>query len=180
MFRRNRFGITAALLCHLVLASSVVTSQLLPAARPDSPPASSPQQAPPSPQAGPGSWEPVTIKARQQEKTGDVYKLHGDAEVYYRKWVLRADEATYDDATGEVIATGHLTLDGGPHDEHIVATHGRYNVRSETGTFYDVVGTTGLRLQGNKAVLTSSNPFAYTGKVVDKLGPNITSSTTVP
>jgi LPS-assembly protein len=170
MFRRNRFGITAALLCHLVLASSVVTSQLLPAARPGSPPASSPQQAPPNPQAGPG-WEPVTIKARQQEKTGDVYKLHGEAEVDYRKWVLRADEATYDDTTGEVTATGHLTLDGGPHDEHIVATHGRYNVRSETGTFYDVVGTTGLRLQGNRAVLTSSNPFAYTGKVVEKLGP---------
>jgi len=174
MFRRNRLGITAALLCHLVLAPSVVTSQLLPAEQPGSAPATPPPQSSPSnPPARPGSREAVTIKAREQEKAGDVYKLRGDAEVDYRKWVLRTDEATYDDTTGEVVASGHLTLDGGPHDEHIVASHGHYNVRSETGTFYDVVGTSGVHIQSRSVVLTSSNPFVFTGKVVDKLGPEV-------
>ena len=174
MFRRNRLGITAALVCHLVLASSVVTCQLPPATPSGSTAAvPSAEAAPPNPPVGRGYGENVTIKAREQEKTGDVYKLHGDAEVYYRNWVLRADEATYDDVTGEVIASGHLMLDGGPHDEHIVATHGRYNVRSETGVFYDVAGTSGVRVHGRNVVLTSSNPFAFTGKVVDKLGPEL-------
>ena len=168
MFRRNRFGITAALLCHLVLASSVVTSQLLPAAPPGAAPAIPPAQASPlSPPARPNEGEAVTIKAREQEKAGDVYKLHGEAEVDYRNWVLRADEATYDDVTGEVIASGHLTLDGGRHDEHIVASHGHYNVRSETGTFYDAVGTSGVRVHGRSVVLTSSSPFAFTGPIAN-------------
>jgi LPS-assembly protein len=172
MFRRNRFGITAALICHLVLASSVVTSQLLPAAQSDSGAGTpSTQPSPPNPPVRRG--EEVTIKAREQERAGDVYKLHGDAEVVYRKWVLRADEATYDDTTGEVTASGHLMLDGGPHDEHIVASHGHYNVRSDTGVFYDVAGTSGVHVQGRNVVLTSSNPFAFTGKVVDKLGPEV-------
>jgi len=152
MFRRNRFGITAAFICHLVLAPSLVTSQLRP------------------PRAGKGAEE-VTIKAREQEKSGDLYKLRGDAEVDYRNLVIRADEATYDDSTDEVTASGHVTLDGGPHDEHIVADHGQYNVRTETGKFYDVVGTSGVRFHGANLVLTSSNPFAFTGRMVEKTGP---------
>jgi len=157
MFRRNRFGITAALVCHLVLSSSIVTSQLLPSS-----PASSGGRPP----------EPVTIKAREQEKSGDIYKLHGDVEVDFRNLVVRGDEATYNADTGELIASGHLTLDGGPHDEHIVASHGRYNVQTETGEFYDVVGTSGVRFHGPNIVLTSSNPFTFSGAVVEKTGPD--------
>ncbi len=154
MFRRNRFGITAALVCHLVLAPSLVTSQLHP------------------PPPGEGAEE-VTIKAREQEKLGDLYKLRGEAEVDYRNLVLRADEASYDAATGEVTASGHLTLDGGLHDEHIVASHGQYNIRTQTGKFYDVIGTSGTRFQGRKVTLTSSNPFTFTGQMVEKTGPEV-------
>jgi LPS-assembly protein len=158
MFRRNRLSITAALACHLVLTSCLVTSQLLPA-------------QPAGGSARPS--EPVTIKAQEQEKSGDIYKLRGNAEVDFRKFVLRADEATYDASTDEVTASGHLTLDGGPHDEHIVASHGQYNVRSETGKFYDVIGTSGVRFHGSNVVLTSSNPFTFTGKIVEKTAPEV-------
>jgi len=163
MFRRNRLGITAAFVCHLVLAHSVVTSQLLPAA---------PQLAPSVPPP-PRPREEVTIKAREQEKSGDIYKLRGDAEIDYRARVLRADEVTYDDSTGEATATGHVTLDGGPHDEHIVASHGQYNVWTETGKFYDVIGTSGIRFQGRRAMLTSTSPFSFTGRMVEKTGPEV-------
>jgi LPS-assembly protein len=158
MFRRNRLGITAALICHLVLASSVVTSQLLPATQPAS-------------SAPAGRGEEVIIKAREQEKSGDVYKLRGEVEIDFRNLVLRGDKVTYDAATGEITASGHLTLDGGPHDEHITASHGEYNARTQTGKFYDVVGTSGVRFQGHNVVLTSSNPFTFTGKIVEKTGP---------
>lgn len=158
MLRRNRLGTTAALVCHLVLTSSVVTSQLLPA-----PPGS----------GGTRPSEPVTIKAQEQEKSGDVYKLRGNAEVDFRKLVLRADEATYDASTGEVSARGHVTLDGGPYDEHIVASHGSYNVQTATGKFYDVIGTSGVRFQGRNVILTSTNPFSFTGKIVEKTAPEV-------
>src|ERR1700722_3945684 len=108
------------------------------------------------------------ICAIEQEKDGDIYKLHHDAEIHYRSYILRADEMTYDSDSGESTATGHLTLDGGPNDDHIKASHGTYNLTAETGRFYDATGTTGLRFRGHRMVLTSSAPFAFTGKMVEK------------
>src|SRR5208337_887481 len=70
-------------------------------------------------------------------------------------------------------ASGHLTLDGGPHDEHIVASHGQYNVWTETGKFYDVIGTSGIRFQGRSTILTSTSPFTFTGRMVEKTGPEV-------
>ena len=46
---------------------------------------------------------------------------------------------------------------GGPNDDHIKASHGTYNLTAETGRFYDVTATTGLRFQGKAVVLTSAS-----------------------
>jgi LPS-assembly protein len=112
------------------------------------------------------------ICAIQQEKDGALYKLHGDAEIHYRSYVLRADEVTYNSDTGDATGAGHFTLDGGPNDDHIKASHGTYNLTSETGRFYDVTATTGLRFQGTRVVLTSTAPFAFSGKLVEKTSPD--------
>jgi LPS-assembly protein len=114
----------------------------------------------------------ATICADQQEKAGNVYKLHGNAEVHYRTYVLRADEVTYDSDSGEATASGHFSLEGGPNDDHIKASHGNYNLTAETGRFYDVSATTGLRFIGKRAVLTSTAPFAFSGKIVEKSSPD--------
>jgi LPS-assembly protein len=179
MTLRNRFLITAALLCHLLLAPPLVTSQL-PA---DSASATARAGAlakksatpPPTPCALAAAAQKEkeedvnTICAIQQEEKGSVYKLHGAVEIYYGSYVLRADEATYNSDTKEATATGHFALDGGPNDDHIRASHGTYNLDLETGRFYDVTGTTGLRFLGNRVILTSTAPFAFTGKIVDKV-----------
>jgi len=183
MTLRTRFLITALFLCHQLPAPALVTSQLLSG--------NFDQSAPPIGQAGQKTETPsatsatpcanqaatqdndeTTICAIQQEKDGDVYKLRGNAEIHYRNYILRADEVTYNSDSGEAIASGHLTLDGGPNDEHIKASHGIYNLTAETGRFYDVTGTTGLRFRGNRVVLTSTAPFAFTGKVVEKGSPD--------
>jgi len=165
MNSRSRFLITAAFVCHLLLAPALVTSQLL-ASSADSSSAGLPS-APAITQG-----EEITIRALQQEKDGPIFKLHGEAEVHYRTYVLYADDITYNTETGDTTVDGHVVLDGGPNDEHVQAGHGAYNVRSESGTFDNVVGTTGMRLRGKRAVLTSSNPFAFTGKKVVKTGPD--------
>jgi len=178
MTPRNRFLITAALLCHLIPGASIVTSQLLAAAQEAAPqqeasPGKNPAAKPeaPSPCAAPAQSQErdiATICAIEQEKDGDVYKLHGAGEIHYQNYVLKADEVTYNSDTGEVTADGHFALDGGLNDDHIRASHGTYNFTLETGRFYDVIGTTGLRFQGNRAILTSTAPFAFTGKLVEK------------
>ena len=164
MIFRYRIIITAVSLCHLLLAPAIVTSQ--------TPPPSAPVSAPPPAPSSSLTEEEVTIRAVQQEKDGSVYKLRGQAEVRYRNYVLYADEITYSSATADTELEGHVVLDGGPYDEHVEASHGNYNVRTQTGTFYDVIGTAGFRLRRSGYVLTTSNPFVFTGKIVEKHGPD--------
>ena len=180
MTLRNRFLITAAVLCHLLLVPPLVTSQLPPADAGAAASAGAPSEQSPTAQATPCALAAAaqkekgdvrTICAIQQEEQGSVYKLHGAVEIYYEGYVLRADEATYNSDTREATGTGHFALDGGPNDDHIRASHGTYNLALETGTFYDVTGTTGLRFHGNQVILTSTAPFAFTGKVVEKTSP---------
>jgi LPS-assembly protein len=114
----------------------------------------------------------VTISALQQEKDGVVYKLRGQAEIHYGTYILHADSVDYNSDTGEAIADGHVVLDGGLNDEHVQATHATYNIRAESGRFEHVVGTTGMQLRGKRMILTTENPFAFTGRVVEKTGPD--------
>src|ERR1700723_2213593 len=176
---RNRFLITAAFLCHLLLASLLVTSQLLSAETgadaqnaEQKKPAASDLNSPCAKQAENQEKNVPTICAIQQEMIGPIYKLHGNGEIHYGTYILRADEVTYNSDTGEATAAGHFRLDGGPNDDHIRASHGTYNLTAETGRFYDVTATTGLRFQGKAVVLTSTAPFAFTGKIVEKTSPD--------
>ncbi|PYX33865.1 MAG: hypothetical protein DMG80_04415 [Acidobacteria bacterium] len=163
MIFRYRIIITALSLCHLLLAAAIVTSQ--------TPPPKSVSAAPSAPSSS-LTQEEVTIRAVQQERDGTVYKLRGQAEIHYRNYVLYADEITYNSASGDASVEGHVVLDGGPYDEHVEASHGNFNVRAQAGTFYDVIGTAGFRLRRSGYVLTTSNPFAFTGKIVEKQGPD--------
>ena len=162
MNSRTRILITAALFCHWLLAPPLVTSQLpsgdAPAALLNSPSALNEQD--------------VTIKALSQEKVGSIYKLHGQAEIHYGEYILYADEITYNADTGDSTADGHVVLDGSVNDEHLQASHGTYNVRSETGHFEHVVATIGARPVGKRLILTSANPFFIRAEVVDKTSPD--------
>jgi len=179
MTLRNRFLITAPLLCHLLLAPPLVTSQLPPANTSSTPshpgaPAEKSTTAPTTPCGrafAEQSNNRPTICAIEQERDGVVYKLHGAVEIYYESYILRSDDATFNSDTNQASASGHFALDGGPNDDHIRASHGTYNFALETGKFYDVTGTTGLRFRANRPILTSTAPFAFTGKLVEKTGP---------
>jgi LPS-assembly protein len=173
MITCSRIFITPALVCHLLLASGIVTSQTLPPAATVSTPASVHEMAPALPTALLSQTEEeVTIRAVQQEKDRSIYHLRGEVEIRYRTYILHADQVTYNADTGDSELEGHAVLDGGPYDEHVEASHGTYNIRTETGTFYSVIGTVGLQMRKSRYVLTTSNPFAFTGKIVEKHGPD--------
>lgn len=155
MIPRLRFLVTGAFVCHLLLAPLSANSQLR------CPP------VPPQP-----SGDKVTICAIQQEKDGPIFKMHVRGKISYRDLTLWADEVTYNTDTGDTTLDGHVVLDGSVNDEHIQASHGAYNIQSETGRFYDVVGTIGFRQRNSRLLLISSEPFAFSGKIVDKTGPD--------
>ena len=162
MNSRTRILITTAFVCHLLVAPGIVTSQLLSSAKPS-------PALPNAPSAL--NEEDVTIKALSQEKQGAVYKLHGQAEIRYGTYILYADEVTYNSDTGWATADGHVVLDGSLNDEHIQATHGTYNIWSETGKFENVVATIGAKPRAGRLLLTSANPFFIVAKVVEKTSP---------
>ena len=124
-----------------------------------------------------------------QSKHDDVYSASGNVVLTYGDHVLRADNLTYNEDTDEVTADGHVVLTGGDNDEHIEADHGTYNLRTETGRFYDVNGSVGMSkafvapptTATNAGIATintthqpgyeNSNPFLFEGRVVVKTGP---------
>jgi LPS-assembly protein len=122
----------------------------------------------------PPTGVPVKIEADTQSyvKEADLYTLIGHVVIHYKDYVIQADRATYNQSTSDVVAEGHVHLDGGPDDAHFLATHGTLNMDAHTGDFYDVTGTIGgQRLQRNSTkILTSSNPFAVTARELIQTG----------
>jgi LPS-assembly protein len=114
----------------------------------------------------------VLIRGDHQDWNQDIYRARGHVVMRFRNYTLHADQVTYDSTTGQAKADGHVVFDGGAHNEHLVGTHATYDVSRDTGTFYDVVGSTGVKVKSKDMFLTSSTPFFFTGKIVDKLGPD--------
>ncbi len=155
-----------------------------PSPRPD-PPAplnEQPPAAPPEPDLAdtgiaipidaPPAGTPVHLEANSQKKLGDVYTLAGDVLLVYRTYHIQADHIVYNQANSTVEADGHITVDGGPADEHLLANRGTLNLDEHTGHFYNVTGTLGVRsVSHNRFVFTAPNPFTLTGQEVIELGP---------
>jgi LPS-assembly protein len=114
----------------------------------------------------------VIESAGPQTKVGSLYTLDDDVVITYRDRTVNADHIEYDTETGELEATGHLRVTGGPNHEDISASHGTMNLMKQTGRFYDVKGSVGLKpAVGSKALYMSSNPFLFTGRIVERTGP---------
>jgi len=184
MTTRKRFLTMMLAVCHLLLILLLFTSQLHAQAQDGANQATTAGNG--APEAGANNvadWKPRTPTANQQdvtfeatgrqEKTGNLYRLSGDVKIRYGVFTLQADEVTYNDDTGEATAEGHVILDGGPHDEHIEASRGSYNFKTQNGEFHKVYGTTGIRLRGRSVTLTSPNPFYFQGMLVTKTGDRI-------
>jgi len=169
--------ITGMVLCQQMMHAQVLSPQAPPVAHSDSsslPDAPNPNgiaypTADPVPPEQTG--ETVSIVSDMQTKTGTIYAAEGNVVLTYKDYVLHADKLTYDAATGRTTAEGHLLLTGGADHEEIHASHGELNMQAETGHFYDVAGTAGVKETGTKVVYTTANPFLFSGKEVTKLGP---------
>ncbi len=117
------------------------------------------------------STENADIQSDTQSYQKGRYVLDGHVVVAYRERTIEADHMEYDTLTGEVIATGHLVATGGSNSERIQASHGTVNLKQQTGRFYDVTGSVGVKNTGRGTIYTSGNPFLFTGRLVVRSGP---------
>jgi len=139
-----------------------------PNALPDDPgqelvPMATPEPAPP--EGVPLKWE-----AHEQQWAGDTVTLTGAVVFYYRDYVIHADSVTYNRATTELHADGHLSVTGGPNDVLINATSGDMRLNMHTARFYNVTGSQGMRTMGRVTVYTTVNPMLFSGRVLLELG----------
>ena len=176
MKARTILCITLLALCHPQLWPQAVTTQFPPAVDEGA----GEQVVPSIPVAHvvapPAEGVPVRIEADtqsyQKTKTAILYTLAGHVVVHYKDYVVRADRATYNKTTSEIVAEGHLHLDGGPDDAHLLASHGEMNLEAHTGHIYDVAGTIeGPPLKRDARLLTSTNPFAVSARELVQMGP---------
>src|SRR5690242_6927253 len=159
--------------CHSVITAAPALRQVSPSspAKPNES-AAAPAQSARKPRIPISEEHPVIIDAQECEQAGKVYTLRGDAEIQFADYDFRGDLVTYDSATGDVTAKGHVSLDGGRRDIHVSGSEGSYNLHSQMGKFYDVHGSTGARFKGRSVTLTSSSPLSFAGKMVEQTGPD--------
>ncbi len=153
----------AACLPHL--RAQQLTTQAPPPNLPDAP---YPLARPVLPEDQP---DDITLTADTQSTRAGLFTLDGDVVIHYNQRTLQADHIEYDQASGDIVATGHVVAIGGLNQERIEASHGELNLKSQTGRFFDVKGSVGLKTTGRRTVYTNGNPFLFSGRMVVKTGP---------
>lgn len=155
--------------CHLVITSPPASHPLTQSGVATEPQKPTPAQAARNAKFPISTELPVIIDADECEKAGDIYTLQKNVEISFNGYDFRGDKVTYDAASGDVSARGHVSLDGGRRDIHITGTEGTYNIHTQSGKFYNVHGGTGARFKGRSVTLTSSSPITFSGKVVEQI-----------
>src|SRR3989454_2297656 len=109
----------------------------------------------------------VRVLSDSHEKVQDTYRLTGHVEVTYREMKVTADEATFDDSSGEVVARGHVTFTD--PEARLEANDAHYNVESGTGWFLNAHGYVHARVRPRSGVLTTQNPFYLQAEKVERV-----------
>jgi LPS-assembly protein len=111
----------------------------------------------------------VIIGAIAQETNGPWRLLRGKARVETADTLLEADEIDYNSDTGDVIVRGNVLYQSYLTGNKIHCDHGDYNVDTENGHFYDVTGESPSKVQVRPGILSTSNPFYFQAKWVDRI-----------
>ena len=109
----------------------------------------------------------VSIRADSQQKDKDTYHLRGHVQIVYEGMKVTADEASLDDASGDVMARGHVVFDDAK--SHLVADEVHYNIQTEKGWFSNGIGYVHPKGTPRPRVLKTENPFYIWGQTVDRL-----------
>ncbi len=144
--------------------------------RPTLPPPTVPVQPGPNPNTAirparpdaPGAGEVAKTKADQEESDGKLLHLRGNARVETADALLTADEIDYNQETHDAVANGKVHYESFAHGEKLNCDRAEYNTESKTGKFYNVSGTSPARVEARRGLLTTQNPFYFSGEWAEK------------
>jgi len=111
----------------------------------------------------------VLIRAVSNVAEGSKYHLKGAAQLQTSESLVTADEIDYDESTGEAEARGNVHFKHFERGEELWAERVEYNVKEQTGKFYEVHGTSPPRVDWRPGLLTTSSPFYFQGKWAERL-----------
>jgi len=126
-----------------------------------------PAKPPPRPNAIPP--DEVEVRSLTQAKEGPWLRLRGGAELETAEVLLRADQIDYNEQTGEAEARGGVHLRRFGEGEELWAERVEYNVRTESGKFFEVRGSAPARIEARPGVLHTSNPFYFQGRWAERV-----------
>jgi LPS-assembly protein len=113
----------------------------------------------------------ATVFAESQRGAGNVLTLTGHVEIDSRGTSLYADQAVYDQSSGEVEATGNVAYSS--PKAYIEAEHAIYNVKTEVGVFTAAHGylhTEQRTGQKTRAGVPMSGAFYIQAREIDRVG----------
>lgn len=109
----------------------------------------------------------VSVRADSYKKIGDAYTYKGHVEITYQDMKMTSDQMTFNNVTGDVVATGHVTFKD-PR-AYFEADEAHYNVQTQRGWFTDGSGYVHARVAPRARMLVTENPFYLRGQRVDRL-----------
>jgi LPS-assembly protein len=164
-------GLTLGLILTLATASGQIFRPPIAAPTPDN---SQPNAANPNlrvrtarPDAPPKDF--VKIDSISQESDGPLYHLRGRVILETQDEILQADEVDYNEDTHDAEARGHVKYENFVNGDKLECDHAKYNLDSETGSFFEVRGTSPAKIQARPGILTTSNPFFFEGKWAERI-----------
>jgi LPS-assembly protein len=105
-----------------------------------------------------------TFDSDSQESNGDLRHMRGHVHLESADKKLDADAVDYNDDTGDVEAWGNVRYENFEDGTKLTCSHAKYNVNTETGIFYDIRGTSEMKIVARPGLLTTNNPFYFEGK----------------
>ena len=109
----------------------------------------------------------IVIQSDTQQKDKDVFHLRGHVNIVYEGMHLTADEVTFDESSGEMVARGHVVFND--PKSHLAADEVHYNVKTKQGWFSNGVGYVHPRTRPRARVLRTENPFYLSASTAERI-----------
>jgi len=147
----------AALVFFMVL-SGVLSAQIVPSSKPVT-----------LRPGAPAADEIVTSAVLRQEMEGPIRKLRVAARIETTEMLLTADEIDYNELTGDADARGNVSFENFENGEKLTAVRMEYNLKEESGRFYEIKGSAPAKVEYRPGLLMTNNPFIFQGRWAQKI-----------
>ena len=121
--------------------------------------------APPTPM----SDQDMQVRYASQSIKLPLYQWRGSVVIETVDSVLKADELDYNEETGQAEARGNVYYRSTQDGNELWADRAEYNLHQESGKFYNVRGSSPVKIDARPGILTSTNPFVFQGQWAERL-----------